>query len=498
MAELDVAEDLFGAENRDGFLGEMNTALGEANAEASLNNLMTNDFPSMAQYFDKVELNADNEPELIDKQGNRINLKEVQDDFSSGRIDDAFSKVFGDDLSPDLDNLAKEEKLDSDASRKGQIRESDAKVKEYAQEFGDDPVSEEDFKAKVADTGFNVDEADAEVERIKGDATSADDPELQKRVSESEWGKRLAKLGLRVAVIALGIWLAKSFFDFIGTLKHVLSGCWANTDSDSCKIPALTCNDADLAVKADNIIMGKNDFQLCTACSNVKDQKNCGWIPLQQAKACNCDPSKTFPGAYNWHANTGNNPCVDGTNAKCPIHSTEKYGGGNGGLVYDHHIEEKYGSGNGGLVYAHEEPEHFINVRDASSASQYACSTASGCVARKEACPDSSATCSDWCSNKNIVLMKGQSLSCRKCGFWCAFGHVTGLKFPKVADVLGKVEKWLIYIAIGIVVLIIGYILLKELFHGGEELIEGGGGESSGADHTIHIKVSAQNGAKIA
>lgn len=475
MSDLEVAGELLGDDDRPGFLEGF--PIGEEGAEEVMNNLFnSDDFENIRKFVGEgadMKLNESGEPVLKTAEGREINMKSVHDSFAEGDTVSGFKKFFGEDLSDELQKLAEERDASFKETEQGKIQQS-AKDAEKANEKSD-PTDAEDFKIQVNNyygdiyNGDVIKEADEDVANAKLDEngkpldpkTAEGKEQLEKNTKKfcEKWTGKLLKLGLQLAVLAIALYLAHDFYEFIKNMSHVLSGCWATTANTSCKIQQLTCNKQDQRLSNDTAIFSSKDYQFCTACENVnKPDGTCNWIPLHVPDACQCNSNDPYPGAYNPDALTGKNICSGGTNPKCPIKET-------------------------------------FDMR--ASANDSACANASGCITYTEACPDPSAVCSNWCDNSQLILLPGQTVDCRKCGFWCAFQQATGNVLHLPSGLLSKMEKILMYIAIGIVVLIFGYIILKELFTWGMDELDGPPSHG-GSEQTVHIKISDDHGAHVA
>jgi hypothetical protein len=357
--------------------------------------------------------------------GEEVDLNELKSDRVNGRFEEAYRKMGFDMDTPEARKFLEDQGENFRESNIGQVKEMNEIPNKVAEKMGPVPESQEEMIEQVQEKlgkGKEMEEATKDFDEAKKGGTQ----KMTEWISKNAGG--LLKLGIGIAFLVVFMKEAKNLFDFINRVKDALSGCFAVTNSNTCKIYALTCDD-------DQARSGT----MCTACrktdcSDVGSKSDGVWIPLKVKEACTCDSTGKleFPGAYCPDAPTGKNTC-GGKNPNCPV-------------------KEGYDCGT----------------------AKTACENASGCISRKEACNGTpGATCSNWCSDQYVKTLPGMSLQCQKCNFWCAASHVVGnvvndalnLGDSALDKVLGPLKKILIYIAIGIAVLVLGYLIIKEIIH---------------------------------
>ena len=70
--------------------------------------------------------------------------------------------------------------------------------------------------------------------------------------------------------------------------------------------------------------------------------------------------------------------------------------------------------------------------------------------------------CSTWCDSSQIKTRPGQTIQCKQCNFGCALASTIGDIFGDLpSGLLGDIEKILLWCALGIVILVVGYVFLR-------------------------------------
>lgn len=461
--------------------------------------------------FSNSELtkDADGHWKIKMSDGTEIDMDKYKVDLDDGNFDSAYRPIFGDALDTD----AGKEFLDKSRSQYAQSEfgKADASI-DRAIKFGNDAGFEDccvdwnDFRDKCKANGWDIDSEQEKFkeaqERLKSEV--GDDPP-DKNAPQGQWDDYFKKVG--DAMKAAGSWIydklkwiadmikdkwfsllllgllilfAKEIWDFVNSVGHAMSGCFSLYGDKKCKVYALTCRDDDMnpvsGFISDSALESVNRCKPCTdiACSNAINDSNGPWMPIKLSDQCACnpnasnkscedDPQNCWPGDYNPDASTGWNPCLNSSGqpsnpGKCPVTVADPYKCVREGYKFG---EERIPGWVMGRIMG-------ISPDGTSSA----CSNASGCVARCEACANNwGDNCSPWCDGTVIRTLKGQKLKCNNCNFGCAVGQVFGHFFGLPSKLLDEIIKVLLYVAVIIVVVVIGYYVLKKLFGWGEHEI---------------------------
>lgn len=428
-----------------------------------------------------------------------VNLSEMERDKLSGEIEDAYRPVFG-------------EQLDTEAGKEFIEKQTDAwnespygknqKFYEDANKAGEKlgfkaDMTEDEFNKVVNDGGGNIDEMNKQMKEVQAegekrfgeppgdDATQEEIDKYKDDVAKDKtfgqylvntvkwFGEFVKDHVLGILGLVLLYLISKSIYDFVKNLEHALSGCMSTTkDGKTCKIYALSCRQ-DVVSPKEGLISGPNLCDSCTdiQCADFKNNANSSgyWVPLKLSDSCPCnpnasdkscleDPNNCYPGPhYNPDAETGFNTCKDSsgksTNPKCPVTPTNRYKCVHEGFETD------------------KTP---------------ACQHASGCVARCEACSDNwGDNCSSWCDSTKIHTIPGQSIGCRNCNFSCAAGSIFKHILSWPSDLLGGIEKILLWVLIVGVLLFLVVWIGKEILH---KIGDKGHDKHGKHDMTVYVK----------
>lgn len=428
MAELNELKEF---EEATGDLEAIRGARGMANFDTE----MTTQFkkfedvlPTLKDAFGESKATLDDNGDIVLKKpdGEEINISKTKESLASGDPAGALEELKIPTDTEVAQQFIKEQKASFAETASGRMDSSIKTLNKEALNL-EVPTDQESMDVIAKKANIDLSEPKKALEDIKNSGTDAKDPTVQQKVKNmiDKFGGELKQFLknnwlslLLITAIALA---AKSLYDFIKRIQHAMNGCWAtmNDNSAPCKINALTCDDDDLNNQ------GTGDgFKICDACQNQNCTVGGGdWIPMLKASAESCSPDKTnFPGCYNPLADTGA--------TVCPTPFTE---------------------------------------RKCDGSTNFACPNAKGCVARKEACAgdNDKGDCSAWCDSSFIITRPGQMISCKKVSFWGAAGAAFGQIFKDLGlgGVLGTIEKWLLYIALGIVILVVVYIVIKQVIH---------------------------------
>jgi len=397
--------------------------------------------------------------------GKDINLSEMRRLFNDGDYGDFFKQSGVDgDFKAQIDDL----QAKHDATTNGEIKilqeQVDAQVTQMNGELGKDfnPKDTDELVEKIrkaygADVAGKIDDLSKKFDEMKKNLDpdkikeAANKPaEEQKGILDKAYEFFCGEMGgfkclllrlIQLAALAALAYLAKDFVDWLKKIGHVLSGCWSymgqgDTDptrSGNCKIFPLTCNTDDLNNSTDTTLFPNvNTFTECKACTTNIADPNCGknsttsWIPIVSANFCACPSAgPNYLAGYNSFnidspsTDTGANVCQTQTSCGKPA------------------------------------PPAGITS---------ACPNAAGCVAWNEACASSNTQnedCSSWCDSSKVQTVPGQVIKCQQCNITCALATAVGDIFHIPSSLLGEIEKILLWVALGIVVLVVGYIGLR-------------------------------------
>ncbi len=485
MSDLEIAEELNGSALDGLFSIEVGLENAEASIEAALEDINSELKLPEERTF---KFNSIVDGDVILDFGNvsDVNMTEFRADLNNGNFEDAYNRLNLDLSSDEGKDFLENQKNEYNKSPSGQMKNSLDENIDYGNDndLGPEPTSKEDFENKMRENGAKIDELNRKFDTLqKKLEESKIDPEkdpkrFEEKFSElaKDFFKGLLKLTpflLLLGVLALA---AKDLYDYIKKVQHAYSGCWSTIGNTHCKIAPLTCKDDDI------VSQSVKKFALCkpygtqgSSCKVNNGELSCTpsdndyYFPIKLSMACACDPTGNIPMLdqhYNYLAETSYNPC-NGFNSKCP--SKENFID----KIYQDMAQNSVG----------DTPPGDQNA---------ACPYGSGCIARKDACKGKEGDdCSPWCSTSLIKLRKGQTLSCKKCNFWCAFNSIVGDVIP--SNTISKILHYLIMAAMIIAGIIIGFILLKFALNFFSDQIEEH--ESSGTDHTDH-KVSIEVTAK--
>ncbi len=388
------------------------------------------------------------------KTGKEINMSKFKNDFSFGDFEGGLKELGFDTKTAEARDFIKQRTTEYAQTISGVFKDSFQALKDFSERVDlPEPKDSADFDKNCKDKGWDISGAEKDLADIKKAGTDPKDPTVQKKVKDflDKWGGELKKFlknnWLSLLLLTAIILAAVDLYDFIKRMQHALSGCWstmADASSSPCKINALTCSDDDL----DDQGVG-DGFRICKACQTTtcKGVGGGDWVPLRASVARTCDPSgkADFPGCYYPLADTGNTICTTPFQDKCT--------GGVG---------------------------------------SYACPNTTGCIARKEACMGDlgKGDCSAWCDSSLLMPIAGQAISCKKCDFWCAANATLGQVFTLPSGLLGQIEKILLWIALGIVILVVVFVVGKELLH---LAVSGSDKGKGGQDSNVNIKIASAN-----
>lgn len=445
---MEAGEAMFGDEGLLDKLGDVETGVDGARAsvEDAFQKFQEALPDDMKGNYSDIKVNEEGHYQM--KIGDKeVDLTSLKDKFNTGDVEGALKDMGVSDEQLNSEEgkefIQKEkERIDQGEGGKIRIRMNDNRdfAKEAEKAGLKEPQNYEEFKQMCDEQGWDIDKQNEIFkEAMKDVEDPPTEPEAKKKWAEKVKDKLEAKdedgmfkkffkdNWLKIIVVALLAYLAKDLYDFINNIRHALSGCFATTQNSHCKIRALTCNKKNINI-ANSDLFDSPSVSLCYPCEDLKCTDRPGeavgaWVPLKLKEQCSCDPTgkAPYPGRYVGDVynppTVGYNSCNGKNTGKCPI--TESF--------------------------------------EATPA----CTNASGCVSKNEACPDKSADCSNWCSTDYIHTLPGQTISCQSCSFWCAFKHVAGDIFKLPAGILKGLEKLLLQIVIALVAIIVIYWILR-------------------------------------
>jgi hypothetical protein len=382
----------------------------------------------------------------IEVNGKPIDPVSISVDFTDGNIQGALDQM-GVDTSPGTQggDFVEKQKASFEASEQGQTKAalSPSETPAGLEDLDDNPTKEQfdEQVSKDADLKAKVEKMDAEIKELKGEAKTPE--ELSRSAKFMKWLEGVPKLKLVFGALFLAalIFFCIDLHDFIKGVQNAENGCWAiQKDGSKCKIAALTCNSDDLQ-QPNGSFMGipadTPSFRTCQSCVDM----NCtsgDWIPALPG-ACACGATLDFSG-YQYLNTQNTNSCV-----KCGT-------------------KESY----------FEKIERWLNTirtkEKMNSGLPPACPNTSRCVSKNEACAKTmNSDCSAWCETSALKLKPGTVIQCTN----KSFAQAAGDAFPDIlkgvlgglGSLLGPLEKILMWVALGIVVLVIGYVLIKEVVH---------------------------------
>jgi len=399
----------------------------------------------------KLKTDSDGKSSWQAKSGDRlVDVTQVQTDMASGDIYDAFEEASpgiadGPRIKPRVDDLEakfKQSPVGQDMASQEEFKavadDARGRAPKDAVDAIDKPgsITQEDLDAFQKSLSESQDKAFSELKdsvtemlEEKKNYKGPDDPSYRQRVSK--WLDDNVNIKNLVKLLALGgvifaiVWFSEKFVDWINNMRHASSGCWSTTQQKKCKIDVLTCDSNDLANS--------------TLCIVSTDSSGTGgdFVPLIRAHACSCTvDSKGNPSipidtsGWDQDAKMSQNTCSKFTNRNnlCPI--TEKF-------LHPSRIE--------------------------TTQNDYACPNASGCLVKNEACSAENqlnSDCSKWCSSDYLTTLPGQVLSCTQT---TAFDVIANAIPNLFNDLIGTIEKILLYLAIGLVIFLVAIFVFKEV-----------------------------------
>jgi len=356
--------------------------------------------------------------------GQTVDLDSVSVKMTEGNYGEAL-KEMGVDTSPGTPggDFVESQQASFDASEQGQVKEALKTPTESPEGLRENPTREE-FKedvAKDSELKSKVDDLEQQIKDLKGEADAPEELSKTEKFKKFMDGLPKLKMLFGALFIAALIYFCIDLYDFIKGIQNAENGCWAiNKDGSKCKIAALTINSDDLQ-QPDGSFMGIPSngptFRTCQPCKDM----NCSsgdWIPAL-ADACACGATLDFSG-YEYLNRKNANSCV-----KCA-------------------------------------------AKDAlpSTSLKPACPNVSGCISKDEASVNTmNGECSSWCETSALKLKAGTVIQCTNKTFAQAAGDVIPDLLKGLGNLLGPFEKILMWIAIGIVILVIGYVIIKEVVH---------------------------------
>ena len=257
-------------------------------------------------------------------------------------------------------------------------------------------------------------------------------------------GKDVLSTVAKLLALAL---LTGDLLDFLNKAGKSESGCWSENSKDGsrCKITQLTCDTDDLSSGSTGVLgIGDTSFDICQPCtgafqqceSNYKSGSSNTWYPLlQDSKACSDNTAGTLDWQYAKDATLTVDSPISSVNTTCDSSKTGATG------------------------------------------ATPACSNFSGCVSWNEACNQDkrNSDCSNLCSSSLMKNFQGQSFTCKQVSGFEALmamgGKVLRDAFQAAEDafdgsgLFSGIEKILMWVAIGIVGLIIGYVVIKTVIN---------------------------------
>lgn len=414
--------------------------------------------------FDEIKYEDGNVK--IKSETEEVNLTQFRDKFNSGDFKGALDELGIKTDTAEARNFITARDAEFAQTNAGRFRDGFQEVKADAQDLGfpKEPETANEFKTLCEEKGINVVDAETGLEEVKKTGNDPKDPAVQEKAKNwlEKYGGKLKdwvkENWIKLVLIAALMLLAVDLYDFIKKVQKALSGCWstmANSSTPPCKIQALTCDDDEITAPS-----GVDGFKLCQACQTPTCQGVGGgdWVPLRTAvvKSCDSTGKADLPGCYNYLAETGDTSCTTPFQDRC--------------------------------------------ASGATGGTQYACPNTAGCIARKQACSGdlNKGDCSAWCDSSLLMPIAGQTISCKNCDFWCAANAAAGQIFSPALGIFGKIEKILLYIALGIVAVVIVYYIGKELlywFVGRRRYY--GGYNSYGGGTDVRVELATKNDTDI-
>lgn len=389
---------------------------------------------------------------LRDTSGVDIDITKFRDDVNKGDFKSAFSEININTYSTDAAEFIKELDSQYQSTQAGQFKDTYNSIEEKAVKVDiPEPSSSEDFNKILKDKGVDITEAEKGLADVQEAGKSGDEKAVLDKASQwvDKFGGELKEFiknnWLKLAFVAALMLAAVGLYDFIKGVQKAMSGCWstmADQSSTPCKIVPLTCNDEDLN-------QGDQGFKICQPCQTLSCKGIGGgdWVPLRAAVAKSCDSTgkADMPGCYNYLAPTGSTTCPSPYTDNCT-----------------------------------------------KTINQYACPNTIGCISRPEACSGdlNKGDCSAWCDSSLLMPIPNQTIACKNVSFWAAASAAAGQAlsplFGTLGGFFGQLEKVLLWIAIGIVALVVVYMLGKMIlgFFFGQSKEE-----NSSSDHTVKIEL---------